>query len=70
MGDRILVPQYPTGAIFDPATSAWTLVDLPGHGHDADMVWTGEEILMWGATCCYGATDPTFRIDAWRWTPP
>ena len=67
LGDgRILVPQFGEGAIFD--SSGWTSVELPGLGTEWDMVWTGEEVLMWGVPgCCIedGAT-----VDAWRWTPP
>ena len=71
LDDRILVPQWGTAAIFDPATDEWTGVfDLPGSGSDSDMVWTGDELLMWGATCCYGGGSGPFRIDAWRWVPP
>lgn len=65
IGDRILVARGAEGAIFDPATSEWTPVDLPGHGREATMVWTGEEVLMWDR-CCYQPDD----VDAWRWTPP
>lgn len=53
------------GAIYDPDDDLWTRVDLPGLGSDVDMVWTGEEVLMW-AKCCYGPDD----VDAWRWSPP
>ncbi|MCI0424635.1 MAG: hypothetical protein L0Z47_02150 [Actinobacteria bacterium] len=63
---RILIPQYGEGAIFD--RSGWTRVELPGWGTEWDMVWTGEEVLMWGVPlCCIedGAT-----VDAWKWTPP
>jgi hypothetical protein len=68
--DRNLVPDYGRGAIYDGGTGDWTPVVLPGDGHDLEMVWTGSEVLMWGATCCYGAGAVEFTIDAWRWTPP
>lgn len=68
--DRFLVPQWRAGAIFDGATNQWTAVTLPGMGITHDMVWTGTEVLMWGATCCYGAGDVPFTNDAWRWSPP
>lgn len=65
LDDAFLVPAGLEAAILDPSADRWTAVDLPGLGTDVDMVWTGEEILMWGK-CCYGPDD----VDAWRWAPP
>lgn len=65
LDDGFLVPAELETAIFDPAADRWITASLPGLGTDVDMVWTGQEILMW-AKCCYGPDD----IDAWRWTPP
>jgi hypothetical protein len=59
-GDHFLVPRWGEAAIFDATTEEWTRVLLPGQGTDAEMIWTGEEILAWGIW-------ETF--DAWRWTP-
>lgn len=71
LGGGFLVPQHGEAAIFDGTTSMWTRVVLPGGGEDIEMVWTGEEILMWGWECCYGdGRDEFVSIDAWRWTPP
>jgi hypothetical protein len=58
--DHFLVPRWGEAAIFDATTEQWTRVILPGQGTDAEMIWTGEEILAWGIW-------ETF--DAWRWTP-
>jgi hypothetical protein len=58
--DHFLVPRWGEAAIFDATTEQWTRVILPGQGTDAEMIWTGEEILAWGIL-------ETF--DAWRWTP-
>lgn len=58
--DHLLVPQWGQGAIFEATSQEWIRVLLPGHGSDAEMIWTGEEILAWGIY-------ETF--DAWRWTP-
>ncbi len=69
LGDRLLVPQYGEASIYDPASGGWTAVALPGGGEDIEMVWTGQELLMWGAPCCYGSTRFSSQ-DAWRWTPP
>jgi hypothetical protein len=59
MGDRLLVPQFEQGAIFDVANREWTVIDLPGIGSGDQMVWTGDQIIAW-----------YFGLDAWRWTPP
>ena len=59
MGDRLFVPQFDEGAIFDVASRQWTVVDPPGHGSGDLMVWTGDEIFSW-----------LLGFDAWRWTPP
>jgi hypothetical protein len=79
MGDGLLVPIGPTAwyyygeseqivrvhsVLYDAATEEWLPVDLPGLGNEAQMVWTGEEVLAWGG-CCWGAV-----TDAWRWRPP
>jgi hypothetical protein len=69
LGDQLLVPQYGEGSVYDPATGTWTAVSLPGGGNDTDMVWTGEEVLTWGAACCYGTGSDLTMLDAWRWTP-
>ena len=61
MGDNhFLVPRWGEAAIFDGEAGEWVHVGLPGQGSDAEMVWTGQEILAWGVW-------ETF--DAWRWRP-
>ena len=68
LGDRVLIPEYGEAALYDPAAGTWSRVRLPGWGTDWEMIWTGEEVLMWGATqCCPGAGA---KVDAWRWRPP
>jgi hypothetical protein len=62
---RFLASAGLHGALFEAASGKWKTVEFPGLGTDADMVWTGDEVLMW-AKCCYGPDD----VDAWRWTPP
>jgi hypothetical protein len=66
-----LVPQWGEAAIFDNAARSWTNAQLPGNGWSSEMVWTGDEVLMWGQACCYGSwRDEFVSMDAWRWTPP
>jgi hypothetical protein len=60
MGDRLLVPSNGPGAMYDSKSGSWQNVTLPGYGYDTQMVWTGEEVLAFGAA----------HNDAWRWTPP
>jgi hypothetical protein len=67
LGDRVLIPESTQAALYDPATSTWTRVLIPGWGTSSGMVWTGTEVLKWGTTQCCLAVPP---LDAWRWTPP
>ncbi len=67
-GSGILVPQWGEAAWLPSVDASWVSLDMPGQGWDADLIWTGDEVLMWGATCCYGSSNATFTIDAWRWT--
>lgn len=66
IGNGILVPQWDGAAWLPSLDAEWVLLDLPGEGSDTDIVATGEELLMWGATCCYGAGQVPFTIEAWR----
>lgn len=65
----VLVFDYcdQNAALFEPASSSWRLVHPPGGFGPGDTIWTGQEVLMWGAACCYGTGSPIGRIDAWRW---
>ncbi len=68
IGGKLLVPQNGRAAIYDPERRLWDKIRLPGWGTDWEMVWTGNEVLMWGPTgCCPYRQGP---YDAWRWTPP
>lgn len=68
IGDRLLVNEYGRGHVYERSSNTWSSHLLPGHGTEWDMVWTGEEILMWGVPLC--CVDSGARVDAWRWTPP
>lgn len=71
IGDGLLVPQFGGATWLTSIGSMWhEFTDLPGDGYDRHMVWTGTELLMWGAECCYGSANPNFTVDAWRWTLP
>lgn len=47
-------------AMFDPNEDSWRRLSSPGIGGPYS-IWTGQEVLTWGAPCCY------FDTDAWRW---
>ena len=68
VGSGILVPQWGESAWLPGVDSSWVSLDMPGQGVDHHMIWTGDEVLMWGATCCYGSSNTQFTVDAWRWT--
>lgn len=40
-------------------------VVVDGYGDSRDTIWTGEEFLSWGNTCCYGTGEP-FMVSTWR----
>ncbi len=56
-------------AILDTSQSTWKEARAPGPIGNGHAVWTGNEILMWGASCCFGTGSSFESIDAWRWTP-
>lgn len=58
MGERYLVAHLGQGAVYRLDRNQWRRVALPGWGDTSQMVWTGEEVLMWSSD------------DAWRWRPP
>ncbi len=68
VGSGILVPQWGEAAWLPTIDASWVSLDMPGQGWNADMIWTGDEVMMWGATCCYGSSNTQFTVDAWRWT--
>ncbi|HEX6301583.1 MAG TPA: hypothetical protein VF148_14055 [Acidimicrobiia bacterium] len=65
LDDGFLISAGLEAAVFQVEGKGWVTAELPGLGSDVDMLWTGEEVLMW-AKCCYGPDD----IDAWRWVLP
>ena len=68
VGNRLMVPERGSAHIYDPVSDDWSTLLLPGIGTEWDMVWTGEEVLMWGVPLC--CVENGARVDAWRWTPP
>lgn len=48
-----LVPQAGSAAVFRVESEDWLVVEMPGVGDEATMVWTGTEILSW-KTAPYG----------------
>jgi hypothetical protein len=49
-GDRLLVWDRTRGLSYDPARDTWSEVArIPVGWHDAQAVWTGEQVILWGA---------------------
>lgn len=69
-GLLIAISWCGTDAVFDDADLSWHSIQLLGQGDRSTTVWTGNELLSWGDTCCYGTGGARFTIDPWRWTPP
>ena len=56
-----------TGGRYDPATDTWrpiTLVGAPSAREDGVVVWTGDEMIVWG-----GRGDDDLALDAARYSP-
>lgn len=68
VGSGVLVPQWGEAAWLPSVDASWVSLDMPGQGRGAEMIWTGDEVLMWAAACCYGSSNTQFTVDAWRWT--
>ena len=58
--DSFLVPSVGSAAVFRLDPGDWLLLELPGSGSEATMVWTGTEILSWQKA--------PFGV-AFRWSP-
>lgn len=65
-GRGVLVP-CDHGMLYEDGD--WTVVRIAGSIEARHTVWTGTEVLRWGATCCYVAED-LYQVQAWRWAPP
>jgi len=62
MDDRLLVQSCDGGTIYDSTTDAWSSVDIRGAAVEpSTSIWTGAEVISWGATCCYGTAGAPFE---------
>ena len=77
-GDRLLVlPRFFTAApplAYDPAADEWTVLPQPPEGLAVDggsMVWTGEEMVIWGVspTVDTEATGGRLSLEDGTWRP-
>ncbi len=52
------LPVYPrNGGIYNPATDSWRTMSIsaaPPGRLDPAIVWTGEDLIVWGGDYCYG----------------
>ena len=72
LDDRVFAPAWCGPAhLYDAPSDTWSEISIHGTGSRRYSVWTGEEILTWGDTCCYGAgAGPFTEVKAWRYRPP
>jgi hypothetical protein len=70
MDDGFLVPGFGESAMYDSSRDQWQSVGLESLNSTAELLWTGDEMLMWGAACCNDDAGRFRFQDAWRWTPP
>lgn len=59
----------PDVAMFDGASGTWSEAAVGGYPTARYTVWTGNELINWGDTCCYGAGGTPFTVKAWRFQP-
>ncbi len=69
MENGFLVAGFSGSAIYDASEDVWLPVSLEQPSEPDEVVWTGDELLMWGGACCSDASGRWVFQDAWRWTP-
>jgi hypothetical protein len=70
--DGLLASSCGVTVRYQASQDAWQQVDIGElEVNGRDTVWTGSEIMSWGATCCYGTGGSPFQPNvAWSYTPP
>jgi len=59
----------PNLATLDVESQVWSEAPVGGFPTARYAVWTGEELINWGDTCCYGTGGEAFTVDAWVFEP-
>ena len=56
--------------VYDVGSETWETAVVGGFPTARYTVWTGEQLINWGDTCCYGSGGKPFTSAAWSYTPP
>lgn len=59
----------PSIGMYDAETNTWSQATVGGSPTARYTVWTGDKLINWGDTCCYGAGGRPFTTQAWIYTP-
>jgi hypothetical protein len=59
----------PNLGTFDVESQTWSEAAVGGYPTARYAVWTGEQLINWGDTCCYGTGGKIFTVDAWKYQP-
>ncbi|MGH8944839.1 MAG: hypothetical protein ACRDVL_01660 [Acidimicrobiia bacterium] len=59
-----------TIGIYDTQTDTWSEAAVDGSPTARYTVWTGDRLINWGDTCCYGSGGQPFDTQAWMYEPP
>ena len=55
--------------IYDTETDTWSEAAVDGSPRARYTVWTGDTLINWGDTCCYGSGGQPFDTQAWMYEP-
>ena len=58
-----------TIGIYDTQTDTWSEAAVDGSPTARYTVWTGDRLINWGDTCCYGSGGQPFDTQAWMYEP-
>lgn len=59
----------PNLGMFDVESQEWTVAAVGGYPAARYTVWTGDSLINWGDTCCYGNGGGALTVDAWEYQP-
>ena len=55
--------------IYDTQSDTWSEATVGGSPTARYTVWTGERLVNWGDSCCYGTGGQPFNTHAWMYDP-
>ena len=59
----------PNIGVHDAETNTWSQATVGGSPTARYTVWTGDRLINWGDTCCYGSGGRPFTTQAWMYRP-